>query len=114
MIMDDYNDYLDCDDDDDHSCQIYWVQLKYKVGEYNDEDDDGDDDAHNDDDYDDYDDGDDAHNDDDDDDDDYDNGDEDDVQPCQIGNSRGKDKGVETDQGIARHGKVRHLKVWIK
>ena len=94
MIMDDYNDYLDCDDDDDHSCQIYWVQLKYKVGEYNDEDDDGDDDAHNDD--------------------DYDDGDEDDVQPCQIGNGRGKDKGVETDQGIARHGKVCHLKVWIK
>ena len=64
------------------------------MGEYNDEDDDGDYDAHNDD--------------------DYDDGDEDDVQPRQIGNGRGKDKGVEADQGIARHGKVRHLKVWIK
>ena len=34
------------------------------------------------------------------------------VQPRQIGNGRGKGQGVESDQGVARHGKVSHLEIW--
>ena len=65
---------------------------------------------------------DDVHNDDDDDhnydDADHNDGDNDDnnnnndVQPRQIGNGRGKGQGVEAIQGVARHGKVRHLEIW--
>ena len=49
-----------------------------------------------------------------DDDEDYDHENNNDVEPCQIGNSRRKNLGVDTDQGIARHREVRHLKIEIK
>ena len=75
------------DDNDCLDCDIVWYigysWRKYKGIEYNEDDDDDDDDD-----------------------------DEAEVEPCQIGNGRGKDKGIEADQGIARHGKVRHLKIW--
>ena len=33
------------------------------------------------------------------------------VQPGEVWNNRRKDRGVEADQGVARHGQLSHLKI---